>query len=197
MKLRVGVDTFPTLVTPYRQRKASMKSFNLLTGGLLALLMAGGAAAQFNTDAMKKMQKEGHKILEEQQAAEAAKAAGDAGATGTSPARRAYRIGSNFCLDARSAISVEVCSSSAASQQWAFDASRRLVAHDGRCLAGASLVTCAEGKAQKWVHDERGRLRNEAQQCLQPRNLKAGAPVIAAACGMAPTQVWIELAQAG
>ena len=170
-----------------------MKPFYLLAGGLLAALLAGGAAAQFNTDAPKKMQKEGHKILEEQEAAEAAKAPGGAGA---SPARRAYRVGANLCLDAGGTLSVQACNGNAASQQWAFDASRRLVAHDGRCLAGAGLVKCAEGKAQKWVHDERGRLRNDAQQCLQPRNMKAGAPVMAAPCAMAPTQVWAGFAPA-
>jgi hypothetical protein len=170
-----------------------MKPIYLMAGGLLAALLAGGAAAQFNTDALKKMQKEGHKILEEQQAAEAAKAAGGAGAP---PARRAYRSGANLCLDARGTLSVATCNGQAASQQWAFDASRRLVAHDGRCLAGATLVKCAEGKSQKWVHDDRGRLRNDAQQCLQPRSGQAGAQVTAASCSAAPNQVWVELALA-
>jgi hypothetical protein len=133
------------------------------------------------------MQKEGHKILEEQQAADA-RAAGD---DKSSAARRAYRVGTNLCLDARASLTVETCNGKTDSQQWALDAGGRLVAHDGRCLAGANLVKCAAGNAQKWVHDDRGRLRNAAQQCLQARSIKAGAAVTAAACGTAPTQVWV------
>ncbi|MEE4279068.1 MAG: RICIN domain-containing protein [Halieaceae bacterium] len=179
-----------------------MKALPHLFAGLLAASLAAGAAAQFNTDALKKMQEEGHKIVEEQQAAEAAsaaenakalaekKAVEDTKATAVTLQRRAYRHGGTLCLDARGALSVETCNPRAPSQQWALDANNRLVAHDGRCLAGASLVKCAGGNTQQWVHDKRGRLRNQAQQCLQVRSAKAGARVDSPACSGAPTQVW-------
>jgi hypothetical protein len=158
-----------------------------VAAGLLAAILAGGAAAQFNTDAMKKMQKEGLERLEEKKEAEAVKPA----ATGeAAAARRAYRFGDNLCLDARGVLSVEPCNGKIAAQQWALDASRHLVAHDGRCLAGASLVKCGQARFQLWTYDERGRLRNDAGQCLQPRSGKAGAPVLVAACSDAPAQLW-------
>ena len=158
-----------------------------VAAGLLAAFLAGGAAAQFNTEAMKKMQKEGLERLEEQKAAETAK---PAGAGKAAAARRAYRSGNNLCLDARGALSVEPCNGKAASQQWALDAQRHLVAGDGRCLAGASLVKCGQGRFQQWTYDKRGRLRNDAGQCLQASGAKAGAPVNAAPCSDAPAQVW-------
>jgi len=185
-----------------------MKSFTLVIGGLLAVLFAGGAAAQFNTEALKKMQKEGHKIVEEQQATETgkavedSKAAGNAQAAGTAKAattpveRRAYRFGANLCLDARGGLSVETCVAGKASQQWALDAGSRLVAQNGRCLDGASLVKCAGGNTQKWMHDKRGRLRNQAKQCLQVRADEPGAPVTVAPCSGAPTQVWLAIGPA-
>jgi hypothetical protein len=168
-----------------------MNLFYRLAAGLLAALLAGGAAAQFNTDAMKKMQKEGLERLEEQKEAEAVK---PAASSETATARRAYRFSGNLCLDARGTLSLAPCNAKVAAQQWSLDSSRRLVAHDGRCLAGASLVKCGKGKFQQWVHDQRGRLRNDAGQCLQPRGPKAGAPVIVAACGDAPAQLWVEQA---
>jgi len=174
-----------------------MNPFYRLAVGLLAALLAGGAAAQFNTDAMKKMQKEGLERLEEQKEAEAAKPAASShpsAASKPAAAPRAYRSGANLCLDARGTLSVAPCNAKVAAQQWFLDGSRHLVAHDGRCLAGARLVACGKGKFQQWVHDQRGRLRNDAGQCLQPRGAKAGAPVGVAACGDAPAQVWAELA---
>jgi hypothetical protein len=169
------------------QRKLPMNPFHLATGILLAALLASGAAAQFNTEALKKMQKEGHKIVEEQQAAEAAKPAG------APLARHAYRFGANLCLDARGVLSVETCDGRMASQQWAVDAGARLVANDGRCVEGGSLVECTGAETQKWLHDKRGRLRNRSMQCLQVRGGTAGARVIAAPCSGVPAQVWTRL----
>jgi hypothetical protein len=172
-----------------------MKPLYLTTAGLLAALLAGGAAAQFNTDALKKMQKEGHKIVEEQQAAEAAQKSVDEGgaAPAAAPVRAAYRSGANLCLDSRAGLAVRPCNSQAATQQWALDADGRLVASDGRCVDGATLGTCAASNTQKWVHDGRSRLRNQAQQCLQPRAANAGAPVTTAACSGAAAQVWTRV----
>lgn len=174
-----------------------MKPFYLIAAGVLTALLTGGAAAQFNPDALKKMQKEGHKIVEEQQAAEIAKPTAVDKAAGAQLARHAYRFGANLCLDARGVLSVETCDGKAATQQWALDTGGRLVAHDGRCLAGASLVPCTGGAQQKWVHDKRGRLRNQEMQCLHARSGTAGARVIAAPCSGAPAQVWAEFDQAG
>jgi hypothetical protein len=186
-----------------------MKPLYLLTAGLLAAFLSGGAAAQFNTDALKKMQKEGHKIVEEQEAAEAAASAQSSGEavaadksvekasaqmqpTAAPVARTVYRYGAKLCLNAGDALTIEACNGKAASQQWALNNDGRLVAHDGRCVAGASLVKCAGGKNQKWVYDKRGRLRNQSQQCLQAGGEKAGARVSAPACSGKATQVWTE-----
>jgi hypothetical protein len=144
------------------QRKLPMNPFHLATGVLLATLLAGGAAAQFNTEALKKMQKEGHKIVEEQQAAEAAKPATGTQAAGAPLARHAYRFGADLCLDARGVLSVETCDGRIASQQWALDAGARLVATMGAVWMGAawssargprrrsgsttSAVACATGR---------------------------------------------------
>ena len=177
-----------------------MKPLYLITTGLLTALLAGGAAAQFNPDALKKMQKEGHKMLEEQQgaAADAAQQPAD-GSPAAAPAKAtvAYRSGANLCLDARGGPAARNCNSAAPTQQWSFDATGRLVASDGRCLDGAALVACAAGDTQKWVHDKRGRLRNQAQQCLQPRVANAGAPVITAVCSGAEAQVWVAVTTGG
>jgi hypothetical protein len=175
------------------QRKLPMNPFHLATGVLLAALLASGAAAQFNTEALKKMQKEGHKIVEEQQAAEAAKPATGTQAAGAPLARHAYRFGADLCLDARSVLSVETCDGRIASQQWALDAGARLVATDGRCVDAGSLVPCSGAETQKWLHDKRGRLRNRAMQCLQVRGGTPGARVIAAPCSGVPAQVWTRL----
>lgn len=140
------------------------------------------------------MQEEGHKIVEQQEAAETAKTPADSKAVQAMTVRHAYRVGARLCLDAQGGLIVEACNGKRVSQQWALDAQGRLLVRDGRCVSGGELVKCSGGSAQKWLHDNRGRLRNQAQQCLQAREEKAGAPVTAAACSGVPTQVWAQLA---
>ena len=144
-----------------------------------ALCIAGGAnpaAAQFNPEALKKMQKEGHKIVAEAEGA------------------RRYRFGEDLCLDASGTLTVRKCNSEAGSQRWKTDDQDRLVAHNGQCLVRGRLDKCGTGNAQIWSHDEQGRLANKAGQCLQVqgRPPKAGAKVVARACNASPAQVWLR-----
>lgn len=150
-----------------------------LKTGLLVLSLtvaAGAHAVTLNTDALKSMQEEGHKIVAESQGA------------------RNFRSSSGHCLDsAGKALVLKNCSGKAAGQQWFFDDKSRLVAHDGRCVGGnAQLQNCAGAPAQQWQLDNKGRLANGAGKCLQPQgnSPKAGTKVSAPACGGSPEQVW-------
>ena len=89
-------------------------------------------------------------------------------------------------------LAVKPCDAKSKSQVWQIDGQGRLVAHDGRCVAGDQLQKCGSGNAQKWQVDGRGRLANGAKQCLQAQGNppKAGAKVVGAACSKAPNQVW-------
>lgn len=187
----------------------------MLIQGAVALLLlgiAGQAAAQFNTDALKKMQKEGHKIVAESEKnaadakaadseAKARTAAAGAGAQAapTAPGAqkgidegRSFRFTESLCLDATGMLSVERCAKDAAGQRWRSDDEGRLVAHTGQCLAPAGLTNCNAGAVQKWALDPQGRLANKAQQCLQVTGQppKPGSRVIAARCSAAKSQLW-------
>jgi hypothetical protein len=144
-----------------------MKQIFLLTA--LAVSLAQGAqAVELNKEAMKTMQQEGHKIVEESQGG------------------RAYKAGNNLCLDTGGGgLIVRKCNGGAKTQKWKMDGQKRLVAHDGRCVAGAKLAKCGAGKAQKWKHDDNKRLSNQNKQCLQVQGSppKQGAKVTVAACG--------------
>lgn len=145
-----------------------------VSAALAALLVPSAMAVDFNTDALKSMQEEGHKIVEEAQG-------------------KAYRTAGGLCLDvAGGALAVKPCDANSKSQVWQIDGQGRLVAHDGRCVAGDQLQKCGSGNAQKWQVDGRGRLANGAKQCLQAQGNppKAGAKVVGAACSKAPNQVW-------
>ena len=142
-----------------------------------AVALAGVSSAHavdFNKDALKSMQEEGHKIAEE------------AGG-------RTYSTANGLCLDvAGAALVVAPCDPKSKSQVWQIDGQSRLVAHDGRCVAGDKLQKCGSGNAQKWKVDDKKRLSNAAKQCLQPQGNppKAGARVAAAGCSKAANQVW-------
>lgn len=147
--------------------------------GLLALFMfaaAGSHAVTLNTDALKSMQEEGHKIVEEAQNA------------------RAFRSNTGQCLDlAGKALLIKNCDARAASQKWYFDDKDRLVAHDGRCVDGnGQLAACGGGKGQQWQLDGKNRLANGAGQCLQPQGNppKSGVKVASVACSGNAQQVW-------
>ena len=144
-----------------------MKQIFLLTA--LAVSLAQGAQAiELNKDAMKTMQQEGHRIVEESQGG------------------RAYKAGNNLCLDTGGGrLIVRKCNGGAKTQKWKMDDKKRLVAHDSRCVAGAQLAKCGAGKAQTWKHDDNKRLSNQNKQCLQVQGSppKEGAKVTVAACG--------------
>jgi len=162
------------LDTHSKQRKVLMKKLYALVAALCVTGGANQAAAQFNPDALKKMQKEGHDIVAESQG------------------EHTYRFGKDLCLDASDTLAVRKCDSKARSQHWKTDDQDRLVAHNGQCLVGGKLGKCGAGNAQIWSHDKQGRLANRAGKCLQVqgRPPRAGAKVIAVECNASPAQVW-------
>ena len=141
---------------------------------LAAALGTAAHSTEFNKDALKTMQQQGHDIVEESEGA------------------RQFRAQGDFCLDASdNGLVVKACSD-AASQKWRINDQSHLVASSGQCVAGASLVDCAAGNPQSWTHDDAKRLVNAAGQCLQVQGNapRAGANVITAPCGNATVQVW-------
>ena len=146
-----------------------------LLAGLAVALAPGVKAVELNKEAMKTMQQEGHRIVEEAQGG------------------RAYKAGKNLCLDTGGGgLEVRKCNANAKTQKWTMDGQSRLVAQDGRCVAGAQLAKCGAGKAQKWKLDGKNRLANQNKQCLlvQGNQPKAGAKVVTTACGKGAGQVW-------
>lgn len=153
--------------------KVTKRAF--LLAALVPALVPVAQAVELNTEALKTMQKEGHKIVEE------------------SEKGRSYKTGKNFCLTAAgNGLVLRECNDQAKTQKWKLDDQSRLVAHDGRCVAGPQLAKCGAGVAQKWKHDGKKRLSNQGKKCLQVQGNtpKAGAKVIAAACGNAAGQIW-------
>ena len=147
--------------------------FLLLT--LAVALIPGVQAVELNKEAMKTMQQEGNRLLDEAKGG------------------RAYKAGNNLCLDtAEGKLVVRKCKADANTQKWTMDSQSRLVAHDGRCVAGAQLAKCGGAKGQKWKHDGKKRLASQNKQCLQVQGNppKAGAKVTAAACNKSVGQVW-------
>ena len=152
-----------------------MKQVFLFT--TLTTLLAGNAlAVEFNTDALKSMQDEGLRMVEE------------------SEGGRHYKAANNFCLDiAGAGLVVRKCGEGSKSQKWITDSQGRLVAHDGRCVDGARLVKCGGAKSQKWKLQDNKRLTNQNKQCLQVASHppKGETKVTAAACNKkAAAQVW-------
>jgi hypothetical protein len=152
-----------------------MKRVFLITA-VTSLLASGAQAIEFNQDALKSMQQEGHKIVEEAQAG------------------RAYKAANDFCLDtAGDGLVIRKCNAGSKTQKWTMDGQSRLVANDGRCLDGARLAKCTGTNSQKWRHVEKKRLANHNNRCLQLQDnkLAAGTRVVATACNnKAPGQVW-------
>ena len=136
--------------------------------------IASVQAVDFNTDALKSMQKEGHAIVAESKGA------------------RAYKASNGLCLDfAGSTVMVSKCNNSK-SQKWSMDGSSRLVAHNGQCVGGSSLQACSNAKGQTWTLDASKRLINDGKKCLQPQDNppKAGTKVVAVNCSKSAQQVW-------
>jgi hypothetical protein len=152
-----------------------MKQVFLLTV-VTTLFATSAQAVEFNKDAMKAMQEEGLKMVEESQGA------------------RAYKAANNFCLDmAGNGLVVRKCNANSKTQKWILDSQNRLVAHDGRCVAGPQLGKCGTSKAQKWRYDGKHRLTNENNMCLQVQASppQAGTKVGVAGCrDNVAAQVW-------
>jgi hypothetical protein len=152
-----------------------MKQVFLLTAAA-AVLASAAQAVEFNKDAMKSMQEEGLKIVEETQGA------------------RNYKTANGFCLDmAGNGLVVRKCNAGSRTQKWILDSQTRLVAHDGRCVTGPQLSQCGSGKAQKWQYDKQQRLANQNNACLQVQASppSEGAKVGVAACkDKVAAQVW-------
>jgi hypothetical protein len=149
--------------------------------GLLALYLPGASAVDFNTDALKSMQEEGHKIVAEEQGL------------------RAFKLAGGHCLHdsnpgkAGAAVVTRKCNGKSKNQKWRLDDAGQMVGQGGNCLAwpgkaGAGVVTqkCGSSKAQKWQLDKKQRLTNGSGQCLQA----SGGKVTSAKCGNSPDQVW-------
>jgi hypothetical protein len=151
-----------------------MKQLSLFSA-LFIGLAAPVLAVDFNTDALKSMQEEGHKIVAESQGG------------------KSYKTRNGLCLDyAGKVLMVRKCKASGSSQTWYFDDQDRLVASDGRCVAGASLVNCGSGNNQKWRLDNQGRIAGSNNKCLQTQGNppKNGAKIVAAGCSGAANQLW-------
>jgi hypothetical protein len=143
--------------------------------GLLVVCVSAANAVELNKEALKSMQEEGHKLLEE------------------SSEGRAFKGAGGFCLDiAGAGMVVKSCKSGSKSQLWNLDSQARLVAHNGNCVDGARLKKCGSGPTQKWSHDGKKRLANGKNECLQIQGNKpkAGAKVVTSACSGSASQVW-------
>ena len=147
----------------------------IIVSAISAAFIASAQAVDFNKDALKSMQEEGHKIVSESQGA------------------RTYKASNGQCLDFKgSGLVLANCSDKSNTQKWKMDDKKRLVANNGRCIGGAQLQDCSNAKAQKWTHDSGHRLINQAKKCLQPQGSppKSGAKITAANCSKSEHQVW-------
>ena len=150
-----------------------------LLAGLLGLCAATATAIELNTDAMKKMQEEGHKIAEQEQG------------------QRALKLANGQCLEAAGGtVAGAKCNGKASNQKWRFDDMGRLVNMEGSCVSvegggkapGASAIAqpCGGSGAQKWKLDGAKRLVNAQGMCLQAN----GDNVVTAQCSNNPNQKW-------
>ena len=150
-----------------------------LLAGLLGLCATGATAIELNTDAMKKMQAEGHKIVEQQQGA------------------RLLKLPNGQCLQAAGANVVGAkCNGKASNQKWHFDDKGRLANQEGGCVsaqgggnkpgANAIIQPCSGAGAQKWKLDGAKRLVNGQGMCLQAN----GNKVVTAQCSKNANQKW-------
>lgn len=151
-----------------------MKPISLLAVTLVAIAPLVNAV-DLNRDALKSMQQEGHKIVEESQGG------------------RNYKTGNGLCMDFAGVVMLVKKCNNKATQKWRFDDQGRLLASDKRCVSGtAQLQKCGTGNGQKWKLDGQKRLVNGSKKCLQVQGnpAKAGAKVAAAKCTKGANQVW-------
>ena len=150
-----------------------------LLAGFLCLYATSAAAIELNTDAMKKMQAEGHKIVEEQQGA------------------RLLKLPNGQCLQAAGGgVGTAKWNNKTSNQKWYFDDNGRLVNQEGNCMsaqgggktpgAKAVLQQCGGAEAQKWQLDGAKRLANGNGMCLQAQ----GGNVVTAQCSDNANQKW-------
>lgn len=151
-----------------------MKPIYLLAATLVSIVPLANAV-DLNKDALKAMQQEGHKIVEE------------------SKGGRNYKTGNGLCMDFAGAVMLVKQCNNKPTQKWSFDGEGRLVASDKRCVAGAAqMQQCGSGNGQKWKLDGKKRLVNANNKCLQVQGnpAKAGAKVVVANCSNGANQVW-------
>ncbi|MEE4144306.1 MAG: RICIN domain-containing protein [Halieaceae bacterium] len=157
-----------------------------ISAALLAAYLPNASAVDLNTDALKTMQQEGHKIVE------------------ASKNWRSFTLHNGQCLQVGGApdkvganLVIRDCNPKANSQKWQFDDKGRLASFGGTCVgvagdANALMQACSGEKSQQWKHDGKQRLVNGLKQCLQAAG-KADAPsgnVVTATCSGSPNQVW-------
>ncbi len=159
--------------------------------GLLALYLPAAMAVEFNTDALKSMQEEGEKQLQEEKS------------------MRTFRLSTGLCLHAAGEpgkpganLTVDKCDGKSNRQKWRLDDEGRLASQAGTCVgvageakkpgSNAVLQNCGSAKAQQWKLDGKGRLVNGLGRCLEASGdgKKAGGNVVSAECKESPTQVW-------
>jgi hypothetical protein len=150
---------------------------------LFGLISTAAAAVELNTEAMKKMQKEGHKILEEE------------------TALQPMRLANGKCLQAAGApgkagvnLVNRKCNAKAKNQLWLLDEQGRLNNRADACVAvagkdpgsNAVMKQCSDAKDQQWRLDDEKRLVNAQGLCLQAK----GGNMIAATCTDNANQQW-------
>ncbi|GAB3282567.1 RICIN domain-containing protein [Parahaliea aestuarii] len=157
--------------------------YRFLIPGLLALCTAGAYAIDLNTDALKKMQEEGHKIVEDE------------------GKFRTFALPNGQCMQAagdpsKAGVNVVMrkCEGGANNQKWQINGQHHLQSHGAMCVAvggqaqkpGSNVVlkACGGSKDQKWSLDGQGRLKNGFDHCLQANN----GNVVTATCSNSPQQ---------
>lgn len=162
-----------------------LKKHGFITAGILGLCMATANAVDLNTDALKKMQEEGDKIIEQEKG------------------MRMLRMANGNCLTAGgkpgqpgASVVAQKCNDKSNQQKWSFDEQGRLVSQGGTCVGTAGNATkpgtnavlqnCAGNPQQKWALDKQKRIAGRAGLCLQAN----GGNVVAAACSGANNQKW-------
>ncbi len=152
-------------------------------------LCLGAAAAQavkLNPDAMRAMQAEGDKMM--QQAMQP----------------RTFRLSTGMCLQRGEDGNVltAACDAQSPAQIWRIDELGRVVHSGGECLAVAgepgkpevNVVTmvCGNGPEFLWMPNKAGQLVNSGTACLHAVGdvSQPGANVILGICEVGPAQVW-------
>ena len=162
-----------------------------LIAALTAVYLTGAGAVEFNTDALKAMQEEGHKIVEE------------------SKGLRAFKLPTGKCLHVAGDVAkpganlvIQNCNPNLNNQKWRFDDQGRLVNQGGKCVgmagdpskpaANALMQNCVAAKAQQWKQDGKKRLVNGLNKCLHAVGdaKTPGGNVAVVNCNASPNQVW-------